>query len=116
MRRSACIEFSSVPGRRRRSRPFISLKLEPHVGTARVAHGENRVSTPGNTPEQTGNTAPMSGFRPAPSRLARMSTSPELAAVPSPRELAEKYGLSKSSVRPALGDYVRDLWGGRELC
>lgn len=57
----------------------------------------------------------MSGFGPATSRLARMSTSPELAATPSPRELAEKYGLSKSSVRPALGDYVRALWGRRQF-
>jgi teichoic acid transport system permease protein len=44
-----------------------------------------------------------------------MSTSPELAATPSPRELAEKYGLSKSSVRPGLADYLRALWGRRQF-
>lgn len=50
-----------------------------------------------------------------PSRLARMSSSPELAGTLSPRELAEKYGLSESSVRPALGDYLRELWSRRFL-
>lgn len=44
-----------------------------------------------------------------------MSSSAELAGDLSPQDLAAKYGLSKSSVRPALGDYVRELWGRRQF-
>ncbi len=44
-----------------------------------------------------------------------MSSSPELAGTLSAEALAEKYGLSKSSVRPAFGDYVRDLWSRRQF-
>ncbi|HZO64464.1 MAG: ABC transporter permease [Kribbellaceae bacterium] len=44
-----------------------------------------------------------------------MSTSPELAGTPSPAELAEKYGLSKSSGRPELSDYLKELWGRRQF-
>ncbi len=44
-----------------------------------------------------------------------MSSSPELAETPSVAELAEKYGLSKSSVRLVFGDYVRELWGRRQF-
>jgi teichoic acid transport system permease protein len=44
-----------------------------------------------------------------------MSTAPEPVGTASVAALAEQYGLSKSSVRPTLGNYVRELWGRRQF-
>lgn len=38
---------------------------------------------------------------------------PALAGTPTAGELAAKYGLTKSSTRPGLGEYLRELWGRR---
>lgn len=59
----------------------------------------------------------MSGRPAAASRLTRMSTAAEPARPGGSiaAELAEKHGLSRSSARPALGDYVRELWGRRQF-
>ncbi|WP_344209636.1 ABC transporter permease [Kribbella sancticallisti] len=43
------------------------------------------------------------------STVAGPAGTAELAA------LAERYGLSKSSARPALGGYLRELWGRRQF-
>jgi teichoic acid transport system permease protein len=49
------------------------------------------------------------------SRLARMSTAAESAKTAELRALAERYGLSKSSARPTLRDYLLELWGRRQF-
>lgn len=43
------------------------------------------------------------------------SSPPSADAGLSPAELARKYGLSVSGARPALGDYMRQLWGRRHF-
>jgi teichoic acid transport system permease protein len=50
-----------------------------------------------------------------PSRLARMSTAAESAKTAELAALAERYGLSKSSARPDLRTYLRELWGRRQF-
>jgi len=44
-----------------------------------------------------------------------MSTAPESVGTASVAALAEQHGLTKSSVRPSLGSYVRELWGRRQF-
>jgi teichoic acid transport system permease protein len=57
----------------------------------------------------------MSGLLKGAARLARMSTAAETAETADLAALAERYGLSKSSARPALGGYLRELWGRRQF-
>jgi teichoic acid transport system permease protein len=44
-----------------------------------------------------------------------MSTAAESAETADLAALAERYGLSRSSARPALGGYLRDLWSRRQF-
>ena len=44
-----------------------------------------------------------------------MSTAPESVGTASLAAMAEQFGLSKSSVRPPFGSYVRELWGRRQF-
>jgi teichoic acid transport system permease protein len=44
-----------------------------------------------------------------------MPTAAEPTGMTSPAELAERYGLSKSSIRPPLSSYLRELWSRRQF-
>lgn len=44
-----------------------------------------------------------------------MSTAAESAKTAELAAMAERYGLSKSSARPSLQDYLRELWGRRQF-
>jgi teichoic acid transport system permease protein len=44
-----------------------------------------------------------------------MPTAAQPTGVADPAALAERYGLSKSSIRPALGSYLRELWSRRKF-
>jgi teichoic acid transport system permease protein len=44
-----------------------------------------------------------------------MPTAADPAGVTDPAALAERYGLTKSSLRPSLGAYLRELWSRRRF-
>ncbi|MFC6160481.1 ABC transporter permease [Kribbella sp. NPDC058693] len=44
-----------------------------------------------------------------------MPTAAEPTGVDDPAALAERYGLSKSSIRPPLSSYLRELWSRRQF-
>lgn len=44
-----------------------------------------------------------------------MPTAAQPTGVADPAALAERYGLSRSSIRPPLGSYLRELWSRRQF-